>query len=127
MHAGPFPLSGYIPYSHIMPLMRASTAVLNPSLFEGWSTTVEEAKALGVPLLLSDLRVHREQAPAGTRFFDPDSAEEMAAVLEEAWFSLPPGPRYETERQAVATYQLQRVEFARRFIDVARGAVACHV
>ena len=121
-----FRFLGHIPYADIMPLMRASAAVVNPSLFEGWSTTVEEAKALGVPLVLSGLRVHREQAPAGTRFFDPDSAEDMAAVLAQAWTALPPGPRPEAERLAVATYQLRRAQFAYRFTEVARRAVARH-
>ena len=53
---------GLIPYSHVFPLMRQSLAVLQPSLFEGWSTTVEEAKSVGKPMLLSDIPVHREQA-----------------------------------------------------------------
>ena len=36
---------------HVAPLM---LAVLNPSLYEGWSTTVEEARVFSVPLLLWD-------------------------------------------------------------------------
>ena len=48
--------------------MCASVALLNPSHFEGWSTTVEEARALGVPMLLSDLDVHLEQAQGIARF-----------------------------------------------------------
>lgn len=52
-------------------------AVLNPSRFEGWSTTVEEAKAVGTPLVLSDIRVHREQAPEA-RFFGIDDAATLA-------------------------------------------------
>ncbi len=115
---------GHVPYAHIMPLMRASAAVINPSLFEGWSTTVEEAKALGVPLLLSGLRVHREQAPSGTKFFDPDSTEEMADTLQRAWAELPAGPRPEAERCAADAYRLRRADFANRFIAVARRAVA---
>jgi glycosyltransferase involved in cell wall biosynthesis len=119
-----FRFLGHVPFADITPLMRASAAVLNPSLFEGWSTTVEEAKALGVPLVLSGLRVHREQAPAGTRFFDPDSTAEMADVLQAAWQALPPGPRPQAERDAVAAYALRRQAFARNFIDVAERAVA---
>jgi glycosyltransferase involved in cell wall biosynthesis len=121
-----FRFLGHIPYGHIMPLMRAAAAVINPSLFEGWSTTVEEAKALGVPLVLSALRVHREQAPAGTRFFDPDSADDMAGVLLEAWQSLEPGPRPQAERDAVAAYRLRRTAFGQRFIEVAQLASARH-
>lgn len=117
---------GHVPYGHIMPLMRAAAAVINPSLFEGWSTTVEEAKALGVPLVLSDLRVHREQAPPEARFFHPESAEDMARALAEAWQALEPGPRPLAEEKALADYGLRRLEFGRRFVEVAQSAVARH-
>jgi len=123
---GSFRFLGHIPYAHIMPLMRASAAVINPSLFEGWSTTVEESKALGVPLVLSGLRVHREQAPSGTRFFDPDLTEDMAAVIGAAWHELVPGPRPLVEQEAVSAYRLRRHKFATEFMDVARRAVARH-
>jgi glycosyltransferase involved in cell wall biosynthesis len=72
---------GLLPYADLAPLMQASTALLNPSLFEGWSTTVEEAKAAGAPMLLSDLPVHREQAEGLATFFDPRSASSLAQAL----------------------------------------------
>lgn len=78
-----FRVLGMIPYGHLIALMRASRAMINPSLCEGWSTTVEEAKSLGVPLLLSDLSVHREQAPPGTVFFDPYSVDELVDRFKE--------------------------------------------
>ena len=76
-----FKMLGVIPYQHIAALMISSSALLNPSKFEGWSTTVEEAKAIGVRMILSDLKVHREQAGAFADFFNPNSAEEMAERL----------------------------------------------
>ena len=57
-----FRVLGVVEYSDVIALMHHATAVLNPSLFEGWSTTVEEAKAQGKPLILSSLPVHMEQA-----------------------------------------------------------------
>jgi glycosyltransferase involved in cell wall biosynthesis len=63
-------------------LMVASQALLNPSLFEGWSTTVEEARALGVSMILSDIGVHREQAAEGAVYFDPLSADSLVEALE---------------------------------------------
>ncbi len=74
----------FVPRSDVYALMRGSIAMLNPSLFEGWSTTVEEAKALGVPLVLSDIAVHREQAGPAAHYFDPTMAEELAAALGRA-------------------------------------------
>ena len=53
---------GLVPYTDVVSLMPNSIAVINPTLFECWSSTVEEAKSLGVTLVLSDINVHREQA-----------------------------------------------------------------
>jgi glycosyltransferase involved in cell wall biosynthesis len=84
---------GMIPYEDVLELMRASVAVINPSLVEGWSTTVEEAKSLGVPLVLSDLAVHREQAVHDALFFDPHSAQSAAAALTDALARFATRPR----------------------------------
>jgi len=77
-----FRLIGMVPYSHLVLLMQACSALLNPSLFEGWSTTVEEARSLGVPMILSDLDVHKEQMRDEAVYFDRHSAESLAQTLE---------------------------------------------
>jgi len=61
-------LLGSIPYSDVFQLMKGSIAVINPSLFEGWSSTVEECKSIGKEMILSDLDVHKEQYPDATFF-----------------------------------------------------------
>jgi len=80
-----FRLLGMIPYEHIAPLMLGSLAVLNPSLYEGWSTTVEEARVFSVRLLLSDLPVNQEQAAGIARFFDRSSEHSLASLMLEVW------------------------------------------
>ena len=40
-------LLGFIDYNDLFYFMRHCVSIINPSLFEGWSTTVEEAKSLG--------------------------------------------------------------------------------
>ncbi|MES0029964.1 glycosyltransferase [Mesorhizobium sp. M0040] len=79
---GHFRHLGLIPYEDVVALIGATDCLLNPSQFEGWSTTVEEAKSLGAPMLLSDIRLHREQAPDAL-FFPPDNAEILAQRLLE--------------------------------------------
>jgi glycosyltransferase involved in cell wall biosynthesis len=66
-------------------LMNAAAVVIQPSLFEGWSTVVEEARALGKLLLLSDFPVHREQAPPGCQFFNASDPAALAEVWRKAW------------------------------------------
>ncbi len=103
---------GIVPYPHLLSLMRYSIAVINPSLFEGWSTTVEEAKALDKTILLSRLPVHKEQNPRKGIFFDPEDAEgladRMSAVLAE-------GPVDESDNGVIRyadSYRSDRLQFA---------------
>jgi glycosyltransferase involved in cell wall biosynthesis len=118
---------GLVPGDHVLPLMRLSCAVINPSFHEGWSTTVEEAKALGVPLLLSDIPIHREQADGlSGRFFDPADPESIAGALEDAWRTLEPGPRFESETRARRLNVERRVLFAQSFALAARRAMDAH-
>jgi glycosyltransferase involved in cell wall biosynthesis len=114
-------LLGFIAYDDMLQLMRLATAVVNASFCEGWSTTVEEAKALGIPLVLSNLDVHREQAGHAARFFDPMDPESIAGALQDAW-NAPARARPETERAAGIAAAARRLDFARKFVEVARRA-----
>lgn len=81
---------GMIPLDHVYALLRASTALINPSECEGWSTTVEEAKSFGVPMLLSNLDVHREQTEGRARYFGIHDSEALAGHLSEVAQSADP-------------------------------------
>lgn len=103
-------------------LMRAAAAIVQPSRFEGWSTVVEEARALGKQLLLSSIPVHREQSPPGSRFFDPDDPDGLSDLMREVYDQA-------AERPALASNgAVAQEEFieqcARRFLSVARSARA---
>ena len=74
---------GMIPPDHVYALLRASIALINPSRFEGWSTTVEEAKSFGVPAILSDIDVHREQTGGTARYFGVDDPQALAGHLAD--------------------------------------------
>jgi glycosyltransferase involved in cell wall biosynthesis len=72
---------GLVPREDVESLMAGAAFVLNPSLFEGWSTSVEEAKSLCKNLILSDIPIHREQAKIGAQFFSPKDAVELSHLL----------------------------------------------
>lgn len=76
-------LLGSVDHGLVQAMMMGCNALVNPSRFEGWSTTVEEAKAVGTPMLLSDIPVHREQAPHAA-FFGTDDAEALADAIASA-------------------------------------------
>jgi glycosyltransferase involved in cell wall biosynthesis len=99
-----FRFLGLVPAPDVAQLALQSVAIVNPSLFEGWSTTVEEGKSLGVPLVLSGIGVHREQAGDRARYFDPLSASAAASALLDAWRapSVHPTARLEAAREDAA-------------------------
>lgn len=75
---------GLIPRQHVIALMRICSAFLNPSMCEGWSSGVEEAKFFGVPMILSDLAVHREQAGEAAQYFATEDATGLADLFASA-------------------------------------------
>ncbi|MEO8207170.1 MAG: glycosyltransferase family 1 protein, partial [Chthoniobacterales bacterium] len=73
---------GLVSRPELLGFLRTATALVQPSIFEGWNTTVQDAKALGCPLILSDIHVHREQSPEAAGFFDIENPESLANALE---------------------------------------------
>jgi len=76
-----FRVLGMVPYRDMQALMLHAHAVINPSRFEGWSTSVEEARTMGKNVLLSNIAVHREQAPPHAIYFGVDDPAELAAAM----------------------------------------------
>jgi len=74
---------GLIPYEHVFSLNLFSLALINPSYFEGWSSTVEEAKTIGTKVILSDINVHREQNPQGAFYFEANNVTELVFQMEK--------------------------------------------
>ena len=74
---------GFIPYTDVINLIFHCDILINPSLFEGWSTTVEEAKLFNKKMILSGIKVHKEQANKNTLFFDPQKPKELADKICE--------------------------------------------
>ena len=72
---------GFIPRPDQLGLMAGAVAVIQPSLCEGWSTTVEDAKSLGRQVLASDIAVHREQLERNADFFAGEDAAALAVLL----------------------------------------------
>ena len=90
-----------VPYADLIALLRHAALVIQPSSFEGWSTTVQDAKALGRPVACSSISLHREQAPNAVGFFGPTRPNELADLMERVWADLSPGPDPNREQIAL--------------------------
>ena len=72
---------GVVPYLDVMSLIYNSCAVINPSFFEGWSSTVQQADAYNKILIISKIDVHIEQNPSKVIFFNPNNADSLKKIL----------------------------------------------
>jgi glycosyltransferase involved in cell wall biosynthesis len=109
---------GLIDYDEVLFLMRNSIAVLNPSKFEGWSSSVEEAKSVGKKIILSRINVHVEQVPARGEYFDPDDADTLAAIMEKVWVSDDGLSSADAERIALENLHQRTVAYGNAYLDI---------
>ena len=92
---------GLIPRRDQIALIRRSVGLLQPSMFEGWSTAIEDAKSLGKPIIASRIPVHLEQLTLQPqRFVECDDAVAWAGEIEEMIDTLEPGENSEQEARA---------------------------
>jgi glycosyltransferase involved in cell wall biosynthesis len=114
-------LLGLIPRLDQLALYRKSTAMIQPSLNEGWSTSVEEAKALGKDILTSDIEVHKEQIIDNPFEFISNNSEDLAFKIErivqhtkDVTF-----PDIQREKIASESYHENVKKFGRLFLEIA--------
>jgi glycosyltransferase involved in cell wall biosynthesis len=118
--AGSIHFLGQIPYRDLVALMRAAALIIQPSFFEGWSTSIEDSKALGRPLVCSDIPVHREQVPDALGFFDPTKPEMLADLLAGIFRDLPPGPDIQKEEAALEFARKRASDYGHCLLEMTR-------
>lgn len=74
---------GFISRGEQIAIMKNAAFVIQPSLFEGWGTVVEDSKVLDKTILLSDIPVHREQMNEKCILFDPHDPTALAELIYE--------------------------------------------
>lgn len=116
-----FIMPGLIPRSEFLPLLCGSMALINPSLYEGWSTPVEEAKSLGVPVLLSDIPVHMEQQYDNFSYFSSLDAISLADLMIK--FLDHPSPSFLGSKKSAHDAHQRTTLFAENFIKFASSAL----
>lgn len=102
---------GFIDRVDQLKLMHHSLAVIQPSLFEGWSTVVEDAKAVGGQLIVSDLPVHREQCNDRAKYFDPVDENRLAELMID---QISVGAK-----RPISNYSDDIIKFANRILELA--------
>lgn len=62
-------------------LLRSATALVSASLDEGFGIPLVEAMRLGIPVVVSDIPIFREIGADAALYFDPRSADAIAAAV----------------------------------------------
>jgi glycosyltransferase involved in cell wall biosynthesis len=102
-------LLGLIDYQDVFALIKFSKAVINPSLFEGWSSTVEECKSVNKKMILSDLDVHFEQYPSA-QFFIRDDLASLKNILRNC--------SAENIKSPMNSLPIRTQEFAEAYVNI---------
>jgi glycosyltransferase involved in cell wall biosynthesis len=72
---------GHVTRPEQFALLRGASAAVQPSFAEGRGAMLEESLIVGTPVVCSDIPPNREQAPPGTRFFDPEDPDALAEAM----------------------------------------------
>jgi glycosyltransferase involved in cell wall biosynthesis len=95
-------------------LMHGAISLVQPSYFEGWNSSIEDAKAMNLNIICSSLDVHKEQLKNYYGiFFNPDDYIELAYILLEKFTSekvLCDNPNYD--------YSLNQIDFQKELVKV---------
>jgi glycosyltransferase involved in cell wall biosynthesis len=115
---------GYVAPEELAALYRAAAAAVLPSFYEGFGLPLLEALAAGLPVVASDIPVHREVAGEAALYAPPDRPELFAAQV--AALLADPGLRGRLaaaarERSALFSWERAAEDAARAFADADRG------
>jgi len=99
---------GFIPRDDQMVIFETATCIVQPSLFEGWSTVIEDAKSISQYVIASAIPANLEQSKKNVDFFEPGDSARLADLLEEY-------SRVEPRREQL-DYKEAQLEFASSFM-----------
>lgn len=104
-------------------LYRSSSAVIQPSLEEGWGLPAREALLRGVPVACSDIAAHRESVGDIAVLFDPFDPSDIARAVDEAVARRTTESWYELVREWTESNEgLSPAGFAEQFLPILERA-----
>jgi glycosyltransferase involved in cell wall biosynthesis len=72
---------GFLERREQLKLMKHAVAIIQPSLFEGWSTVIEDAMAMNQRVIASDLEVNKEQLGDKGIYFEKQNVQGLVEKI----------------------------------------------
>ena len=113
-----YKILGVVPFKDLMSLMYNSIAIINPSKSEGWSSTVEQAKSMGKMVLLSNLKVHKEQNPKRSFYFNSNSTEGLKKEMVKLYKNFKFKNEKNIMKKEITNNIFGAKNFARNYLDI---------
>ena len=109
---------GYVPEDHLPGLYAGASALVMPSLYEGFGLPCLEAMASGTPVVAADRAALPEVCGDAALLFDPDDADALTAALHRALDA--PAELVERGRERARAYTWERTA---RGVDAVVGSL----
>ncbi len=74
-------LLGLVERKEQLCIMKNADLLIQPSLFEGWGCSLEDAKVMGKTVIVSDIEVHKEQKDDNCILFRKDDSKQLAEII----------------------------------------------
>lgn len=74
---------GFLERKEQIVILKNAEFIIQPSLFEGWGTVLEDCKVLDKTVILSDIPIHREQKNEKCILFNPKDENELANIIKK--------------------------------------------
>jgi glycosyltransferase involved in cell wall biosynthesis len=100
---------GFLNRTEQLQIMKHARAIIQPSMFEGWSTVIEDAMAMNQPVIASDIPVNREQLGNDGVYFSFDDHVTLAELIYCDCLKL---------RSVEYNYQNKLLAFAQNFMKI---------
>ena len=104
-----------IKYNEVLSLIYHSQSIINPSIFEGWSSTVEQAKSYKKDLILSNIGVHLEQKPEYSKFFSPKNYKKLGKLILNIYKNKKPYKQNFNFKTTEKKLNLKIFEYSKKF------------
>lgn len=106
---------GFLDRNIQLTIVKNAKAVIQPSLFEGWSTVIEDSKSLNKYIIASDIEVHKEQLKSySSLLFEKGNPTDLAEKIKLYQIG-------NINKSITYNYQKDIIQFGEKFMEIVKN------